>query len=329
MTATAVVTGGSGFVGGHLVRLLRDHGWHVVALHRPGSDTAALKALGAEPREALLHEPDTVIRAMPEAPEAVFHVAGNTAMWRRRSREQYRDNVLGTRGMVAAALERKAGRFIHTSSISAWGNQSGRIDEDTPSSAGRDWISYNRTKYLAEQEVRKGLEQGLDAVILNPCGIIGAGDRHNWSQMIMLIQQGKLPGVPPGSGNFCHVIEVARAHISALEKGRTGANYILAGVEASFLELAQTIGRLLDRPAPRRPLPAPLIRLAGRVYPLFSLFSDREPSLTPEKVALVTHRVAADGSRAVRELGFDGDIPLEVMLSECIEWMHKEGLLNL
>lgn len=327
MSGTAVVTGGTGFVGAHLIRLLRERDWQVIALHRPGSDTGALLALGAEPREAVLHDEETLLAAMPEGPDAVFHVAGNTSMWRRQNREQYRDNVLGTRAMVSAAAKRHVGRFVHTSSISAWGIQQGPIDENTPQAAADDWISYNRTKYLAEQEVRGAIDAGMDAVILNPCGIIGAGDRHNWSQMISLIDRGRLPGVPPGSGSFCHVIEVARAHISAWEKGRSGANYILAGVQASFLDMAQTIGRLLDKPAPKRPLPAPLIRLAGRIYPLLSVLTGNEPDLTPEKVALVTHRVVADDSRAVEELGFDNSIPLEVMLRECIEWMRKEGML--
>jgi dihydroflavonol-4-reductase len=327
MARLAVITGGTGFVGGHLIRLLREDDWDVVALHRPGSDTGAIKAMGAEPREAVLHDAASVQEAMPLSPDAVFHVAGNTSMWRKHNREQYRDNVLGTRAMVRAALTQQAGRFIHTSSISAWGIQDQPIDESTPSNAAEDWISYNRTKYLAEKEVDEAISEGLDAVFLNPCGIIGAGDRHNWSQMISLIDQGKLPGVPPGSGSFCHVIEVARAHRSAYYKGRTGARYILAGVEASFLELAQTIGRLLDKPAPKRPIPAAVIRLAGHIYPLFSLIHGKEPSLTPEKVALVTHRVIADGRRAEQELGFDGTVALETMLRECIDWMREEDLL--
>ena len=328
MGQTAVVTGGTGFVGQHLISQLRDRGWQVIALHRPGSDTGVLESLGAEPRQAVLHDADNVAAVMPGQPDAIFHVAGNTSMWKRANEEQYRDNVLGTRSMVSSALACQARRFIHTSSISAWGIQSQPIDEDTPSAAEHDWINYNRTKFLAEREVRQGIASGLDAVILNPCGIIGAGDRHNWAQMIMLIDQGKLPGVPPGAGSFCHVDEVARAHISAFEKGRSGANYILAGGEASFLELARTIGHLLGRRAPRRPIPKAVIRLAGHIYPLFSIFTGQEPSLTPEKVALVTNRVVADGSRAVRELGFNDQVPLEQMLRECIDWMRKENMLS-
>ncbi|MDF1819922.1 MAG: SDR family oxidoreductase [Alcanivoracaceae bacterium] len=328
MAKTAFVTGGTGFLGGHIIRLLREDRWEVVALHRPSSDPAPLAAMGATPVAGVMHDADSVTAAMPEHPDAVFHVAGNTSMWKRMNREQTRDNVEGTRALVSAALARQASRFIHTSSISAWGIQKDPINEETPSNAANDWINYNRTKYLAEQEVRAGIKRGLDAVILNPCGIIGPGDRHNWAQMIMLIDQGKLPGVPPGSGNFCHVMEVAKAHLSALENGRTGANYILAGVEASFLELARTIGFLLGRKAPRRAIPKPVLLAAGRIYPLLALFSGKEPDLTPEKVALVTNRVAADGTRAVAELSFNAAVPLQQMLSECIDWMRQEGMLS-
>lgn len=328
MAKTAFVTGGTGFLGGHLIRQLRDAGWHVTALHRPGGDRNRLLALDATPVEAEMHDPAQTRDVVPDNVDAVFHLAGNTSMWRRQRREQERDNVQGTRAVVEAALQRGARRFIHTSSISAWGVQQQPITEETPSRAANDWITYNRSKYLAEQEVRRGINDGLDAVILNPCGIIGAGDTHNWSQLIALIDQGKLPGVPPGAGSFCHVNEVAKAHISAFEQGRTGANYILSGVNASFLEVARTVGHLLGRKAPRRSLPKALLRVAGHVYPIASLFTGKEPSLTPEKVAIVCNRVIASSERAKQELGFRDDIPLETMLRECIEWMRMEGMLK-
>jgi dihydroflavonol-4-reductase len=328
MTQTAFVTGGTGFLGGHIIRQLKAAGWRVIALHRPETSPATLLALGAEPVAGRLDDSASLLAAMPEMPDAVFHAAANTSMWRRHNAEQTRDNVEGSRNMVDVALRRHARRFIHTSSISAWGIQHGRIDENTPSNAASDWINYNRSKYEAEQQVRDGILRGLDAVILNPCGIIGAGDRHNWSQMISLIDQGKLPGVPPGTGNFCDAREVARAHLVAFERGSRGANYILAGVEASFLELARTIAHLLHRRAPRRAIPKGVLRIAGHIYPLLSLLTDREPDLTPEKVALVTSHLAANGSRAVRELGFNNQVSLEVMLGECIDWMRSEGMLT-
>lgn len=328
MGRKAFVTGGSGFLGGHIIRQLVQQGWAVTALHRPGGNREQLVTLGARPVAAQLHEAGQLAEVMPEAPDAVFHVAGNTSMWRREAAQQFRDNVLGTRAVVSAALMRGARRLVHTSSISAYGIQQRPIDEQAPSTAADDWISYNRTKYLAECEVRQGLERGLKAVIMNPCGIIGAGDTHNWSQMIALIDAGKLPGVPPGSGSFCHVGEVARAHITAVDSGEVGANYILSGVDASFLELATTISELLGRKPPRRTVPRPVLRLAGRLYPLLAVLSNKEPRLTPEKVALITNRVVASSARAQRDLGFDAKVPLRTMLQECIDWMRAEGMLQ-
>jgi len=323
----AFVSGARGFLGGHIVEQLLDNGWDVTAVIRPRSDASALQARGVSVVQAPLDNATELALVMPPAPDAVFHVAGNTSLWRRGNAQQYRDNVMGTRAMVSAALKNVAGRFIHTSSISAWGIQDSPINEETPSNAASDWISYNRTKFLAEQEVENGIKQGLDAVILNPCGIIGAGDTHNWSQMIKLINDGKLPGVPPGGGNFCAVEEVARAHLAALDKGVCGERYILAGVEASFLELVQTIAGRLGRKAPSRTVPPAVLRLAGQLYPIASLFTGNEPRLTPEKVALVTSRVHADGSKAVRELGFNDQVPLATMVENCITWMATEKML--
>jgi dihydroflavonol-4-reductase len=321
VTRTAFVTGGTGFVGGHVIRMLVDSGWHVTALHRPQSDPTALTALGAHPVAGKLHELECMLHAIPKNCDAVFHIAGNTSMWHKKNLEQNRDNVGGTHCMVRAALHNSVGRFVHTSSISAWGQHSGVISEQTRANTGDARLNYGRSKFLAELEVRKGIEHGLDAVILNPCGIIGAGDTHNWSQMIALINQGKLPGVPPGGGNFCDVKEIARAHISAYERGRSGENYILAGIEASFLELARTISYLLDKKAPRKTMPAQLIKLAGKIYPMLAIFSGEEPAITPEKVAMMTNRVRADGSKSVLELGFNDQVPLSDMVSACIEWM--------
>lgn len=327
MPKKAFVTGGTGFLGGHLISQLVEQDWTVYALVRPGGNRARLEQLGAKPVEGVLHQLESMLQAMPTQCDGVFHVAGNTSMWHKNDARQNLDNIGGTHCLVRAALEHNARRFVFTSSISAYGLQKGTVTEQTPANTDSR-INYARSKHFAELEVRKGIAGGLDAVILNPCGIIGAGDTHNWSQMIALIDQGKLPGVPSGGGNFCDVREVARAHLSAWERGRCGHNYILAGVEASFLELARTICHLLGKRAPRHAMPALAIHLAGRIYPLLSLFSGDEPSVTPEKVEMMTNRVHADGSKAVHELGFNDQVPLTEMLGECIHWMRANGLLS-
>ena len=98
-------------------------------------------------------------------------------------------------------------------------------------------------------------------------------------------------------------------------------------MEASFLELVQTIAGQLGKKAPTRTVPPAVLKLTGQLYPIGSLFTGNEPRLTPEKVALVTSRVHADGSKAVKELGFNDQIPLATMIANCIHWMVQEKRL--
>ena len=324
---TAFVTGEAGFLGLNLIaQLVADH-WQVLALDRMTSNVKHLEKLDVQLVVGDITNPTSYERAMPEDVDAVFHVAGNTGHWRLGDTRQTRDNVEGTRIMVSTALKRNARRFIFTSSIAAYGFHPERITEDTQSNAHNSWINYFRTKRLAELEVHKGIEQGLYAVILNPANIIGPYDYAGWSRLFTLIEKGHLPGAPPGRASFCHVREVAGAHISAYEKGRCGHNYLLGGADATFLELVQQIGRLLGRKVPARPTPAFLLKVIGRLSHWGSYLTRKEPDLTPEKATLVSSELVCSSKKAEQELGYK-PVPLSTMLEDCHRWMIKEGLLN-
>ena len=117
---------------------------------------------------------------MPEEVDAVFHLAGDTSTWSKNNDRQYRINVEGTVNMLDAAVEKKARRFIYTSSISAFGFHDGPVSEETVSTAMQSGVNYHKTKYLAEQEVKKRSGK-LQTVVLNPCNVIGPYDRINWA----------------------------------------------------------------------------------------------------------------------------------------------------
>jgi len=327
MGGTAFVTGATGFVGMNLVEVLTEAGWRVTALVRPTASTEPLRRLGSHLADGDVTEPDTLMRAMPEGVDCVFHVAASTSMWSRRTSELERVNIGGTRNVVDAALARGARRLVHTSSVAAYGFHPGRIGEDTPQRGADSWIGYFRTKALAEREVRAGIERGLDAVILNPVHVMGRHDRGNWSRMVRMAAQGRLPGIPPGSGSFCHGEQVARAHLAAAERGRSGANYLLGGVDATFLELVRTIGVVTGRRVPTRVAPAALLRAVGRTSQWWSYVSNREPEMTPEGVAIACAHLHADSTRAVHELGFCA-VPLRVIVEDCVAWLRAEGLLD-
>ena len=323
----AFVTGGTGFLGINLVEQLLAENWEVVVLHRPTSNLTHLHKKGIALVQGSITEPDSLITVFPKNVDAVFHVAGNTSLWSHRNEIQTRDNVEGTRNMAVIALIRQARRFIHTSSIAFYGHHQDRINEQTPSNAIHSPINYYRTKYLAELEVRRGIDQGLDAVIINPANIIGPYDYHNWAQLFIMIERQKLPGVPPATHTFCHVREVARAHIAAFHKGQKGQNYLLGGVEVDYLNLAREIGQILGKPTPKRTTPIWILKLIGRISLWISYITRKEPDLTPEKAFLITINMLCNSQKAERELDYH-PASLKSMLEDCCRWMHSEGLFD-
>jgi len=324
---TAFVTGGLGFLGRNLLEQLAARGWKVWVMD--SSDNGIPPRLKSTVRliKGDITDESSCTRALPENMDAVFHLAGNTSHWKLGDRLQTRVNVNGTRNMAAAALKRKARRFIHTSSIAAFGFQPRRITETTESTALRSRINYFRTKRLAELEVHRGIENGLDAVILNPGNIIGPHDYAGWSRMFLMIHQGKLPGIPPGKGSFCSAREVASAHIDAFERGRRGHHYLLGGADASFQDLCVEIGKLLGKPVSKKATPPYLLKIAGRVSLWGSYLTRKEPPLTPEKAELVSSELICDSDKAVREIGYR-TAPLNTMLKECYNWLIINELIK-
>lgn len=248
-------------------------------------------------------------------------------MWSRRNAAQDRINVDGARNVVEAALAARARRLVHTSSISAYGIHRGRIDETAEQRGRTSWINYQRSKFLGEEEVRKGIARGLDALIVNPASVFGPYDTSSWARLIRLIYTGKLSGVPPGALSFCHAREVAKAHIAAAERGRTGENYLLGGTDATFLRLVQAIGEATGRKVPDKPAPAAALLAASRVGNWMSYLTGKPPSLTPEMVAMATRTMYCDSAKAERELGFRAE-SLRAMVEASVSWLRQEGFLE-
>ena len=278
---TAFVTGGTGFIGLNLVEHLVESGWDVTALHRPKSDLTYLEKYPLRLVEGMIEDADSLERAMPDNLDAVFHVAGDTSMWSRHKHRQWRTNVEGTRNMVMKALAKRSKKFIHTSTSGVYGIAREPFDETAPK-LGKGSFSYQRSKTMAEEEVAKGIALGLDAVMLNPANVIGRYDRSSWSQFIRMAANRQLPLIPPGSACFCDIGAVVRAHVAALEKGRTGHNYLLGGPEASYREIVRIVGQLLGQPTNKWVARPSGFRLAGRALGSLSRVSGKEPMIAPE-----------------------------------------------
>ncbi len=324
----AFVTGATGFLGLNLVELLCADGWQVHALHRSDKGLAQLREFGAQPVQGGIDDAAALAEVMPEKPDVVFHVAASTSLWRQGDEAQYQANVMGTRNVVSAALQRGTGRFVHTSSVAAYGDGvfPAMLNEESPRNSEDHWVSYFRTKHLAEVEVDAGISRGLDAVFINPAGIVGPYDEHNWVRMITMLANGKLPGTPPGRGGFCHVREVAKAHVAAYEKGRTGERYMLGGVNARYEEFVRIAAERLGKKPPPV-IPAWLLKTIAQANQLVSYITNREPDITPEGALVVCTDGPISSEKAVAELGFQC-VPLETMIDDTIAWMRATGRLQ-
>lgn len=323
---SAFVTGGTGFVGLNLIQELRARSWDVTACHRQSSNLDLIRRFGPRLVVADIVDRQSLLAVMPQRPDVVFHLAASVNFWQPKNAEQTRINVDGTRNVVEAALERKAQRFIHMSSLAAWGPGDGDvIDETSPSRAPGHRVNYFRTKWLAEQEVQRGIERGLKAVFINPANILGPYDPNTWSRVFTLTKQGKMPLVPPGAAPWCHVRAVVLALLAAVERGGIGERYLLGGTQASYRELFAIVSELLGQKPPRV-APSWLLSGLAQLSDWASRITGKEPDITPEMARVLAATFEVRSSKAERELGFR-PVPFRQMVEDTFEWMRAEHLV--
>jgi dihydroflavonol-4-reductase len=320
---TVLLTGANGFLGQHVLRELRLAGVDVRALSRRPDADGDIAALGGQPVRGDVNDPASLRHAMAGV-EAVFHTAADTNTWRPGNAAQTRTNVGGAENLLASARDAGVGAFLHTSSVSAYSHLvHDTLREDVPQRGGDSWINYERTKFLAEQAVRRS---ELPFIVFQPSHILGPGDTRNWSRLIRLVDAGKLPGVPPGSGPFADVREIAKAQVRAWQRQRFGQTYLLGGEQASFLALITEIGRQLGRSVPTRATPAFVIRLLAQSKYWASLLTKRPPDITPEGATFTCHDLAVDSGKAMRDLDYRAT-PLPSLLADTIAWLREAKLI--
>ncbi|MCW8809074.1 MAG: NAD-dependent epimerase/dehydratase family protein [Rhodanobacter sp.] len=321
---TVLLTGASGFLGGHLLRELRAAGCAVKALSRRPESDAAIAAAGALPARADLTDPASLTSAMVGC-DAVFHAAADTSMWRRRAAAQTATNVDGTGHLLRAAEAAGVAAFVHTSSVAAYSHLvHGVMDESVPQRGGESWINYERTKFLSEQSVRRS---GVPWIVFNPTHILGPGDRHNWARLIMMVDREKLPGIPPGIGAFADAREIAKAQVRAWQRQRFGQAYIVGGEQASFVDFVHRVGTALGKRTPRGAMPAFALMSFARLADAWSRISGKEPDITPEGAMLTCHKLRVDSTKARRELDYV-ETPLDKLLADTLGWMQREGMVG-
>ena len=326
-----VITGASGQIGGVLTRALANkYGPRQIrAIFRNRRGTAADLDIAWVKGDLL--DKESLIAAFAGA-ETVFHLAALVSIGAVREEEFHRTNVLGTRNVVEAALECGIKRLVHVSSIHAYNPHP--LDEVLDESRGpadrpRDGL-YDRSKAAGEAEVRRGIDCGLDAVTLNPTGVIGPydGAPSLMGQLLLDLHRRRLPALIAGGFDWVDVRDVVAAMMAAETQARCGENYLVSGHWHTVRELAEFCHQATGVAPPRLQFPIFAARMWAPCQVVLDRCRGRRPLYTPVSVRVMAHanrRISS--AKAQAELGFHPR-PLAESVRDTYRWFDEHGMLG-
>ncbi len=327
---SAFVTGATGFVGYHVARVLREKGLEVRALVREGADAGCLTELDIETVKGDVRDYDSVWKGMKGC-EQVYHVAADYRLWVPDPDAMYATNVQGTKNVMESALRRGVRTVVYTSTcgVLAPAINGKPADEGSCPPLAAMVGHYKRSKFLAEEEVRRFIEKGLNVIIVNPTTPVGSMDRKPTptGKVILDFLRGKMPAFLDTGLNFVDVDDVALGHWLASERGVTGERYILGHanlrLEAFLTILAEATGR---RPPAWR-LPYTPVLCAAYVNEAVCKLTGKAPMIPLTGVRMARHYMFFDCSKAVTRLGMPQN-PLELAAKKAIDWYIRNGYVK-
>jgi dihydroflavonol-4-reductase len=326
----ALVTGGTGFIGSHVVRRLYAEGVDVRCLVRPGSQRRNLSGAKVELCEGDLLVPATLHRAVTGC-QMLFHVAADYRLWVRNPREMDRVNVQGTRDLFHAAASAGVQKIVFTSSVSAVG----RPEYNGQLGIGREELDptpdqlvgpYKRSKFAADFLVRRLAKEGLPVVIVNPSTPIGSHDIRPTptGKMIVDFLNHRMPAYLNTGLNFVDVEDVAAGHWLAAQKGKIGERYILGRLNLTLKEFLGLVGTAAGIPAPKFQIPYAVAWMAGALSTGMSYFTHKEPAVPLDGVRMAHDKMFYDGSKAVKELGMPQS-PIPAAIEKAVHWFRENN----
>jgi dihydroflavonol-4-reductase len=316
-----LVTGGSGFIGSHVVRALAARGDELRLLVRRGSNLDHLADVEFERTSGDVLDRRAVTRAV-KGVDRVFHIAGSTSMLPRHRQKVFELNVKGTRLVFEASLRADVERAVFTSSVGAIGPAAprGTVDETHTFTAGSLGIAYINSKHEAEVEALRMAAHGLSVVIVNPSFVLGPDDPRGTSmELVRRFLLGRIPAYVDGGLNIVDVRDVATGHVLADEKGEPGERYILSARNFTFDRLFADLARLSGRDHVPVKLPSAstlaaveLMTRAGIALPI-----------SPDEVRSAGCWWTCRNAKARRELGF-APRPHEETLEDAVTWQMEQ-----
>ena len=332
------VTGGAGFIGCHVVKLLLRRSYQVKVLHLPNErlDNLADVREQIELQAGDITDYSQVIAAMKGC-DQVIHLAAVYALWLPEQELMRKVNVQGTENILRAARELSLGRVVCTSSIARFGGQGCDVDgkvkwgtENSPFALAATKSVYAITKAESHEVAVNAANAGQDIVICAPTGPVGPGDigPTPTGKLMLTVATFPLLATPDTVTNFGDVRDIALGHILALEKGRAGETYLLGHQNISALELARLTMGILEIKKPVISVPFKLAKIGGYLALWLTQFISRKPPLiTPEAVAISELHLAVNCSKAVKELGLP-QTEIKTSLTDALIWFSNHGYIK-
>lgn len=325
----AFVTGGAGFVGGNLIRLLLQQGYEVRTLVRPTSSLENLQGLEVEIVQGTVNDEDLAQKI--QGCSVLFHVAAHYSLWRRDKAQLYLSNVLGTRNILTAARQANVNRTVYTSSVAALGvGKKGQPVTETHQSPVEKLVGYyKKSKYWAEQEAHQAVKLGQDVVIVNPSTPIGAYDLKPTptGEIILRFLRRQMPAYVNTGLNLIDVKDVAWGHLLALEKGKTGDRYILGNENLSLKQLLDKLEQITALKAPNLEIPYIIPLMVAGIDEFILPRFGKVPSIPVDGVRMSRQLMYYDSSKAVQELGLPQS-SVDQALKTAVNWFKVSSMVR-
>ena len=323
------LTGATGFIGERVAQQLLEAGHEVVALVRSPHKAKYLSALGVT-----IAEGDITVRESMRGPmtgtDGVFHLAAWYKVGVKDKSPAQRINVDGTRNVLALMCDLAIPKGVYTSTLAVFSDTQRKMVDETYRFDGDHLSAYDRTKWEAHYEVAEPMmKAGLPLVIVQPGAVYGPGDTSMVAETFTQFLKGRLPMIPKETA-FCwaHVDDVARGHLLAMEKGRPGQSYIIAGPCHTIEETLEMAAKIAGKKAPRIRVGPPVLRGMAKLMSLVEKVLPLPPSYTSESLRVTAGSTyLGDNAKARRELGYDPR-PLEKGLRETLSHLMNELGMN-
>jgi len=329
---SAFLTGGTGFVGASLARLLLQQGLAVKALARKGSDRRNLEGLNVEIVEGSLNDV-AAIEAGVKGCRYVFHVAADYRIWVPNPADMYRANVEGSENVIRAAAKAGAQKIVHCSSVAAVKvpDDHTPVDETSEYASVDDVVGdYKKSKFLSDVLARKlAKDEGLPVVVVNPAAPIGPRDIKPTptGKIVVDFLNGRMPSYIDTGMNIVHVDDVAMGHWLAATKGRIGERYILGGENLTLKGVLDELASVTGRTAPRFKTPYAVAYAFGALDTAIARMRGVEPMAPLDAIKMAKHYMWFSSRKAARDLGYESRAA-RLALKDAADWFTANGYIR-